>query len=122
MTRHFVCLVALALAACAPQAEPPPPAPTPEPTPAIQTEEVDYSAEEGVALKGFLAWDPSGTAHDPADPVDWVHSVGGKLPPSVFVGHEGAGPTGYGTGNACIDDVVDAYFLEGRVPEDEMTC
>jgi len=48
---------AVLLTGCAPQAEPPPPSPTPEPGPAIQSEEVEYSAEEGTPLKGFIAWD-----------------------------------------------------------------
>lgn len=62
------------------------------------------------------------TADDQANPIEWVRGLGGQPPSSVFVGHDGAGRPVYGEGNRCVDDAVNAFFLEGRVPEDGTTC
>ena len=35
---------------------------------------------------------------------------------------EGQGHTAYGRSGGCIEEQVDAYLLEGTVPEDGLTC
>jgi hypothetical protein len=34
----------------------------------------------------------------------------------------GEGHTGYNKGNACVDQAVESYLLEGTVPEDGLRC
>lgn len=35
---------------------------------------------------------------------------------------EGEGHTGYNKGSACVDSAVEAYLLEGTVPQDGLSC
>jgi hypothetical protein len=65
-----------------------------------------------------------GTTNDPATPYEnagrLVEQLGEGV--GVLVTREGDGHTAYTSGNACITDAVDAYFAEGTVPEDGLTC
>ena len=40
----------------------------------------------------------------------------------VLITRVGEGHTGYNKGNACVDAAVEAYLLEGTVPEDGLRC
>jgi len=40
----------------------------------------------------------------------------------VLLGYHGDGHTAYMQGNRCVDEVVEAFLLEGEPPEDGMTC
>jgi hypothetical protein len=44
------------------------------------------------------------------------------LPNSRLLTFVGDGHTGQGRGNGCIDDAIDAYYLEGKVPAADLTC
>ncbi len=63
-----------------------------------------------------------GTTNDPATPYAWSQSLAEQLSSGVLITREGEGHTGYNKGNACVDDAVEAYFLDGTVPQDGLTC
>lgn len=63
-----------------------------------------------------------GTTGDPATPYAWAQSLAGQLDDSVLLTFEGNGHTAYGRSGGCIEEQVDAYLLEGTVPEDGLTC
>jgi pimeloyl-ACP methyl ester carboxylesterase len=63
-----------------------------------------------------------GTTNDPATPYEWSVSLADQLSSGVLVTRVGEGHTGYNKGNACVDAAVEAYLLEGTVPEDGLRC
>ena len=44
------------------------------------------------------------------------------LSSGVLLTYDGDGHTAYGRSNDCIDDAVDAYLVDGTVPQDGLTC
>lgn len=63
-----------------------------------------------------------GTTRDPATPYEWSEGLAQQLENGTLLTYEGDGHTAYTRSNECIDDAVDAYLLEGTVPEDGTTC
>lgn len=63
-----------------------------------------------------------GTTNDPATPYAWSVSLAEQLSSGVLVTREGEGHTGYGQGNACVDAAVEAYLIDGVVPQDGLVC
>ena len=63
-----------------------------------------------------------GTTGDPATPYEWAVSLADQLSSGVLITRVGEGHTGYGKGNDCVDRAVEAYLLEGTVPEDGLRC
>ncbi|WP_255372042.1 alpha/beta hydrolase [Cellulosimicrobium sp. CUA-896] len=63
-----------------------------------------------------------GTTNDPATPYVWAEGLAKTLDSGVLVTFEGEGHTAYGRSNACVGDAVDAYLVEGTVPEDGLVC
>lgn len=63
-----------------------------------------------------------GTTGDPATPYAWAESLSEQLDDAVLLTYEGDGHTAYGRSGGCIEKQVDAYLLEGTVPEDGVTC
>ncbi|WP_203136084.1 alpha/beta hydrolase [Microbacterium sp. JZ31] len=63
-----------------------------------------------------------GTTGDPATPYAWAQSLADQLSSGVMVTFEGEGHTAYNGQSACVDDAVDAFFLDGTVPEDGLVC
>ena len=64
-----------------------------------------------------------GTTRDPATPVVWAERLAAQLESAVLLTYDGDGHTAYGqTGSGCVDEVVDAYLVEGTVPEDGEVC
>ena len=62
-----------------------------------------------------------GTTGDPATPYEWAQSLADQLSSGTLVTYEGEGHGGYGSSD-CVDEAVGAFFLEGTVPEDGLTC
>lgn len=62
-----------------------------------------------------------GTTGDPATPYRWAESLAEQLESGVLVTYQGEGHTAYGE-NACVDETVDAYLLEGAVPGNDPRC
>ncbi|MBS1675704.1 MAG: alpha/beta fold hydrolase [Actinobacteria bacterium] len=58
-----------------------------------------------------------GTTNDPATPYAWAQSLAKQLDGGVLITRVGEGHTGYNKGNTCVDDAVDAYFVDGTVPD-----
>jgi pimeloyl-ACP methyl ester carboxylesterase len=63
-----------------------------------------------------------GTTGDPATPIEWAESLAEKMPSAALLVYEGEGHTAYGRSNSCILDAVDAYFVEGVVPDSGKMC
>ena len=63
-----------------------------------------------------------GTTNDPATPYEWAQSLAKTLDSGVLLTWEGEGHTAYGRSNECVAGAVDAYFLEGTVPQDGLVC
>lgn len=63
-----------------------------------------------------------GTTRDPATPYEWSEAMAAELESGVLVTRDGDGHSAYAKGNQCIDDLVEAFLLEGTVPEDGVEC
>ncbi|MET0735715.1 MAG: alpha/beta hydrolase [Microbacterium sp.] len=63
-----------------------------------------------------------GTTNDPATPYEWSVALAEQLASGVLITRVGEGHTGYNKGNACVDRAVEAYLLDGTVPEDGLRC
>jgi hypothetical protein len=62
------------------------------------------------------------TKYDPATPYEWGVQVAGELDNATLISYDGDGHTAYTSGSRCIDDAVDAYFLEGTLPAEGTVC
>ncbi|NYI99382.1 pimeloyl-ACP methyl ester carboxylesterase [Nocardioides thalensis] len=63
-----------------------------------------------------------GTTRDPATPYHEAVAMAKALESGVLLSRDGDGHTGYNQGNACIDDAVHAYLIDGTVPQDGLEC
>jgi hypothetical protein len=63
-----------------------------------------------------------GTTRDPATPYDWAVRLNDHLANSILITFEGDGHTAYLRGSACVDDAINAYYLEKAVPPDALKC
>ena len=63
-----------------------------------------------------------GTTRDPATPYEWAVSLADQLESGVLVSRDGDGHTGYNSGNDCVDEALEAYLVDGTVPEDGLSC
>ncbi|GAA4412790.1 alpha/beta hydrolase [Fodinibacter luteus] len=63
-----------------------------------------------------------GTTRDPATPYEWAVRLRDQLADASLITFDGDGHTAYTRSNSCVDDAVDAYYLEGTVPEDGLRC
>lgn len=63
-----------------------------------------------------------GTTGDPATPYEWAVALADQLDSGVLVSYEGEGHTAYRKSNVCVDSTVEAFLLEGTVPESDPKC
>ena len=63
-----------------------------------------------------------GTTRDPATPYAWAEALASQLESGVLVTRDGDGHTGYNAGNECVDEAVEAYLVDGDVPQDGLSC
>ena len=63
-----------------------------------------------------------GTTRDPATPYEEAVALADQLDSGVLVSRDGDGHTGYNKGNACVDDAVEGYLIDGDVPDDGLEC
>ena len=77
---------------------------------------------EKIAAEGAAPIVVIGTTGDPATPYEWAVSLADQLSSGVLMTFEGEGHTAYNGQSACIDEAVDAFFVDGTVPEDGLTC
>jgi hypothetical protein len=63
-----------------------------------------------------------GTTRDPATPYAWARSFARQLESGRLLTFVGDGHTAYRRGSSCVDEAVDAYLLEGRLPGAGTRC
>jgi pimeloyl-ACP methyl ester carboxylesterase len=63
-----------------------------------------------------------GTTGDPATPYAWAQGLAKVLPNSRLLTFVGDGHTGQGRGNGCVDDAIDAFYLDGELPAQGLRC
>ncbi|MFE9246232.1 alpha/beta hydrolase [Nocardiopsis sp. NPDC006938] len=63
-----------------------------------------------------------GTRNDPATPYAWAEELADQLATATLLTYEGGGHTAYAGGRSCVDAAVDAYLLDGVVPEHGASC
>ncbi len=80
------------------------------------------SPQEPVTAEGAAPIVVVGTTRDPATPYESAVKLADQLSSGVLLTREGDGHTAYNSGNQCIDDTIDAYLVDGEVPEDDKTC
>jgi pimeloyl-ACP methyl ester carboxylesterase len=64
----------------------------------------------------------TGTTRDPATPYEWALALADQLESGVLISRDGDGHTAYNSDNECVDEAIEAYLLEGTVPEDGLQC
>ena len=77
---------------------------------------------EPVEAKGAAPIMVVGTTRDPATPLVWAESLADQLDSGVLVKRDGDGHTGYRSGNPCVNQAVEAYLVQGKVPQAEVDC
>lgn len=63
-----------------------------------------------------------GTTNDPATPYKWAVALVDQLENGFLVTYDGEGHTAYNKSNACVNDAVDGYFIDGIVPKTDPLC
>jgi hypothetical protein len=63
-----------------------------------------------------------GTTGDPATPYRWAEALSMQLESGVLLTYEGEGHTAYSRSVPCIDDAVEGYLVDLKVPEDGKRC
>jgi pimeloyl-ACP methyl ester carboxylesterase len=63
-----------------------------------------------------------GTTRDPATPYAWAVSLAKQLASGRLLTFVGDGHTAYHHGNRCIDQAVDRFFIEGKLPAEGTRC
>lgn len=62
------------------------------------------------------------TTHDPATPLVWGDVLAKQLGSGVLLVRDGDGHTAYREGSACIDEAIDAYLVNGVLPDPGTVC
>ena len=63
-----------------------------------------------------------GTTRDPATPYEAAVALAEQLDSGVLVTRDGDGHTAYQSGNECIADMVNAFLVDGTVPDEDPLC
>lgn len=63
-----------------------------------------------------------GTTGDPATPYEWAVALAEQLDSGTLITYEGEGHTAYNKSNPCVNDAVEAYFIDGTVPDGDPKC
>jgi pimeloyl-ACP methyl ester carboxylesterase len=63
-----------------------------------------------------------GTTNDPATPYVWAERLAEQLDSGQLITYEGEGHTAYNKSNACVNDAVDEYLIDGTVPTSDPMC
>ena len=82
------------------------------------------SGERSVALhaKGAPPIVVIGTTRDPATPLVWAQALAKQLDSGQLITRDGDGHTGFRQGSECVDDAVEGWLVEGRVPKPDLKC
>jgi pimeloyl-ACP methyl ester carboxylesterase len=76
----------------------------------------DYTAEGAAPILVV------GTTGDPATPIQSAEKLADQLDSGVLLIRDGEGHTAYFSGDTCISDIIDAFLVDGTVPEDGTEC
>jgi pimeloyl-ACP methyl ester carboxylesterase len=63
-----------------------------------------------------------GTTNDPATPYQWAKNLAGELQNGHLVTYNGEGHTAYNKSNSCVNDAVDNFFIDDKVPAKDPDC
>lgn len=63
-----------------------------------------------------------GTTGDLATPYEWAESLADQLSSGMLLTYDSTPHTAYRLGSRCIDAAVDAYLLDGTLPEPDTVC
>ncbi|MFZ4078436.1 MAG: alpha/beta hydrolase [Microbacteriaceae bacterium] len=63
-----------------------------------------------------------GTTGDPSTPIEWAQDVVTHLTDGRLITFTGEGHTGYDKGNACVNSLVDNFFINDVAPPRNSTC
>ena len=63
-----------------------------------------------------------GTTGDPATPYKDAVELADQLESGVLVSYDGEGHTAYNKSNACVNDAVERYLIDGTVPASDPLC
>lgn len=63
-----------------------------------------------------------GTTNDPATPYQWAKNLAAELQNGHLVTYNGEGHTAYNKSNSCVNDAVDDFFIDDRVPARDPDC
>jgi pimeloyl-ACP methyl ester carboxylesterase len=77
---------------------------------------------QAITAKGAAPILVVGTTRDPATPYEWAVGLADQLESGVLLTYNGDGHTAYFEGSECVDQIVDAYLIDGKVPEDGVKC
>ncbi|MEV0384002.1 alpha/beta hydrolase [Nonomuraea sp. NPDC050643] len=59
---------------------------------------------------------------DPATPYEWAPKLTAQLKTATLVTYQGEGHGAYLSGSKCVQGLVDAYLIEGKMPGKGATC
>jgi pimeloyl-ACP methyl ester carboxylesterase len=63
-----------------------------------------------------------GTTRDPATPYAWAQALADELASGRLLTYVGDGHTAYSHGSRCVDQAVNRFFLDGRLPAEGTRC
>lgn len=63
-----------------------------------------------------------GTTRDPATPLRWAEALASQLESGRLITRDGDGHTGFQQGNACVDDAIEAFLIDGKDPGEDLNC
>ncbi|MEU4405534.1 alpha/beta hydrolase [Streptosporangium sp. NPDC023963] len=63
-----------------------------------------------------------GGTGDPATPYEWAPKLTAELRTGVLVTYKGEGHGAYLSGDACVKKAIDAYLIDGKVPDRGVVC
>ena len=63
-----------------------------------------------------------GTTGDPATPYEYAQALADQLASGVLVTYDGEGHTAYRKSNACVDETVESFLIDGTVPAADPQC
>ena len=63
-----------------------------------------------------------GNTRDPATPYKWAQALAATLENGHLISYDGDGHAAYNRSNSCVNNAVDAYLLDGKVPPAALRC
>lgn len=80
------------------------------------------SAPRTIAAEGAAPIMVVSAQYDPATPYEWGVLMAEQFSDAVLVSSNSDGHTSYRNGSRCVDDVVDAYLIDGSLPQRDPRC